>query len=184
MTDRPRASRRLLSLAAGICALALFAAFVVTSVRAVPGLFLEMAPCTSSTTRIWALVTLPIALFWAFAAIGFGVIRPSPWWFLALIVPFGAWEAQRLADSADRVLQAKCSQWSLEEAFRQCRANPAWYVAGRDEHGNRKLVLTAPGNTDAAYSCLTDWSNGGGGVQIEIDRSVHAAAQRQATGRR
>lgn len=72
----------------------------------------------------------------------------------------------------DDARQARCAARTVDEAIVACRANPR--VLRKGYHGSYpKLILVAPGNTDAAWDCLERWGLANGSTSLTIDESVY-----------
>jgi hypothetical protein len=102
--------------------------------------------------------------------------------FGAMAAPVLALLIQNAAIDHETSRQQKCENRSLPQALASCGANPAHYRRGTDQYGYGVLTLIAPGTTDAAWRCLTQWSVYNGSVSVNVDESVYDRA-RSATKR-
>ena len=97
----------------------------------------------------------------------------------AMAAPVLALLIQNAAIDHENSRQQKCENRSLPQAMASCGANPAHYRLGTSRYGYDQLTLVAPGRTDAAWSCLYQWSVYHRSVSIHVDKSVYD--QRRST---
>ncbi|MFB0612333.1 hypothetical protein [Aurantiacibacter poecillastricola] len=98
----------------------------------------------------------------------------------AISAPVLALLVQYAAVDHETSRQQKCQERSLSEAMASCKASAAYYRRETDQYGYDVLTLVAPGTTDAAWSCLTRWSDHNGSVSMKIDESVYHQARSAA----
>jgi hypothetical protein len=113
---------------------------------------------------------LPISLGLQFYAL----VRPKlSILLLAACVPATLWIIHAVSNVWDARLQTECKVRPLAEAMKVCKANPAYYRAGKTANGYPSLTLIAPGTTDEANKCLSWWASKRRSPEILIDQSVY-----------
>lgn len=95
----------------------------------------------------------------------------------AMAVSISALIIQNAAINHEKSRQQKCENRSLPQAMASCGANPAHYRHGKTRYGYEMLTLVAPGRTDAAWKCLSLWSDYNGSVSFDVDESVYDQAR-------
>lgn len=140
-----------------------------------------LPPCESDEAVFWSRMACSVGLFLGGTLLF--LPRKSSGFRCAVAVglPTVLFGAQYLVINHNEQQQAACAARSLPEAMTVCRSNPAHYRFSTSSEGFATLTLIAPGTTDRAWSCLTNWTyHAESAPSLKIDEGVYAAARRRA----
>lgn len=146
------------------------------------GIFFMVPPCEARNGIADALgILMPIFLVLSIFLQIWVVKRPSfSLLLVATFAPAAFWTAHKISNDWDTKRQVECRARPLEVAMKVCRANPNWYVVGKGVTGSQTLTLMAPGQTDAAWTCLYWWATwSDSSVTVIVDESVYQAARKR-----
>jgi hypothetical protein len=119
------------------------------------------------------------ALVGAIGLLIFSILWPNMRFVVAaMILPVLAYANLDWARRANSEVQEICAKWSVHEAMKQCGSSPDEYRAQKGVDGYDELWLVAPGETDQAFQCMSNWSSRSGAVSIKIDESVYQRNRR------
>lgn len=140
-----------------------------------------LPPCKSDQAVFWSRMACSVGLFLGGTLLF--LPRKSTGFRCAVAVglPTVLFGVQYLVINHNEQQQAACAARSLPEAMAACRSNTAHYRFSTSSEGSATLTLMAPGTTDRAWNCLTNWTyHAEAAPSLKIDESVYAAARRRA----
>ncbi|QOV94162.1 hypothetical protein [Novosphingobium sp. ES2-1] len=140
-----------------------------------------LPPCESDEAVFWSRMACSVGLFLGGTLLF--LPRKSSGFRCAVAVglPTVLCGVQYLVINHNEQQQAACAARSLPEAMAACRSNTAHYRFSTSSEGFATLTLIAPGTTDRAWNCLTNWTyHAESAPSLKIDESVYAAARRRA----
>lgn len=143
-----------------------------------------LPPCESIEAVFWSRMACSVGLFLGGALLFLPRRSSGVRCAIAVALPTVLFCVQYLVINYNEQQQAACAARSLPEAMAVCRSNTAHYRFSTSPEGFATLTLVAPGTTDRAWNCLTNWTyHAEAAPSLKIDESVYAAARRQAKPR-
>jgi len=140
-----------------------------------------LPPCESDEVVFWSRLACSAGLFVGSALLFLSRMSAGFRFAFAVAVPTLLFGLQNLVINHNMQRQAVCAARSLSEAMTVCGAEPTHFRRSITSQGFATLTLVAPGTTDRAWRCITDWTyHAYAAPSLEIDKSVYTAARLQA----